>query len=222
MKKVVKKQLKEDEFVSTMNLIWRFIKQRTREIIIVFAVIVFAGILYVGLRFIQTQQVKKESQLLSQLLKLRSELGTKPESLAKLEQMAGNGKFSRMAYVFLASYWVENGDLAKAKAGLEKIKTTPKDFIYYQAQDLLAQVQTLQKNFDQAIAIYKTIEQDKPKAYCLDAVLFHKAEALEGKGDKQEALAVYKKIQADYPQSYYGFDAAERVRKLETAKPSTL
>jgi predicted negative regulator of RcsB-dependent stress response len=218
MKKVVKKQLKEDEFVSTLTKILRFIEKRTKELIIVAAAIVFLVLLYFGLRFIQAQNVKKQSLLLSQLLELRSELGTKPENVAKLEQLAGKGKFSRLAYVFTATYWVEQGDLEKAKASLAKLQPEPKDFVYYEAQDLLAQVNSLEKNYDGAIAIYKKIEEAKTKSYPLDVVLFHKAEALEGKGEKQEALMVYKKVQQDFPQSYYGFDAVEKVRKLEAAQ----
>jgi len=218
MKKIVKKQLKGDEFVSALTNIFRFVKERIKEIIIVATAIVFIILLYIGLRFVQAQNFKKESQLLSQLVELRSELATKPENVAKLEQMAGKGKFSRLAYVFTATYWVEKGDLEKAKAVLKKIQAEPRDFVYYQAEDLLAQVNFLGKNYDQAIAIYKKIEEEKPKDYALDAILYHKAEALEGKGEKQEALTVYKKVQEEFPQSYYGFDAAEKVRKLEAAK----
>jgi len=218
MKRIVKKQLKGDEFVSTLTKILQFIKKRIKEIIIVAAAVVFFILLYLGLRFIQAQNLKKESQLLSRLLELRSELATKPDNIAKLEQLAGRGKFSRLGYVFTATYWVEKGDLEKAKAALGKIQAEPKDFIYYQAEELLAQINFLEKNYDQAIAIYKKIEEQKHQDYALDAILYHKAEALEGKGEKQEALMVYKKLQEEFPQSYYGMDAAEKVRKLKVAQ----
>jgi predicted negative regulator of RcsB-dependent stress response len=218
MKKVVKKQLKEDEFVDTMTKIWRFVQARTKEIIIGAAVIVFIGLLYTGIRFIRLQQTRKESRLISQMLELRTTANSKPEDLVALEKLAGNGKFARLGYVLTATYWVEKGDLEKAKESLDKIKSSPQDFIYFQARDLLAQVNSIQKDYDQAIAIYTKIEEAKPKDYCLDAVLFHKAEALEAKGSKPEAVALYKKIQEQFPQSYYGYDAAERARKIEAAK----
>ena len=218
MKKVVKKQLKEDEFVDTMTKIWRFVQARTKEIVIGVAAVVFIGLLYAGIRFIRAQQVRKESRLISQLLELRSTSNAKPENLAALEKMAGSGKYARLGYVLTATYWVEKGDMEKAVESLGKIKPSPQDFIYFQARDLLAQVNAMQKDYDQAIAIYTKIEEAKPKDYCLDAVLFHKAEAFEAKGSKPEALAVYKKIQEQFPQSYYGYDAAERARKIEAAK----
>jgi predicted negative regulator of RcsB-dependent stress response len=218
MKKVIKKQLKEDEFVSTMNKIMHFLQTRLKEILIGVAAVAVAALLYMGIRFIQAQQVKKESRLLSQLLELRSTLSSKPESLAELERLSGNGKYARLGYVLLATHWVENDDLEKAKESLGKMPSTPRDFIYFQARDLLAQIIALQKNYDQAIALFTEIEEAKPKAYTLDAVLFHKAEALEAKGDKPEALILYKKVQEQYPQSYFGYDAGEKARKIEAAQ----
>jgi len=222
MKKVVKRQLKGDEFVSTMNKIWSFLQARVKEILIGVAVVAFIGLLYAGIRFISAQQVRKESRLVSQLLELRSTSSAKPENLAALEKISGSGKYARLGYVLTATYWVEKGDLEKAKESLGKIKPSPQDFIYFQTRDLLAQVSAMQKDYDQAIGIYTKIEEAKPKDYCLDAVLFHKAEALEAKGSKPEALAVYKKIQEQFPQSYYGYDAAERARKIEAAKLGVL
>ena len=218
MKKVVKKQLKGDEFVSTMNKIWRFLQARVKEILIGVAVLIFIVLLYSGVRFIRAQQVRKESRLISQLLELRSTLSAKPENLAALEKAAGGGKYARLGHVLIATFWVERGDLEKAKESLGKIKPSPQDFIYFQSQDLLAQVNVMQKDYDRAIAMYTKIEEAKPKDYCLDAVLFHKAEALEAKGSKPEALAVYKQIQEQFPQSYYGYDAAERARKIEASE----
>jgi hypothetical protein len=115
MKKVVKKQLKGDEFVSTMTKIWRFFEARTKEILIGVAVVVFIGLLYAGVRFIRAQQIRKESRLVSQLLELRSSAAAKPENLAALEKAAGEGKYARLGYVLTATYWVERGDLEKAK-----------------------------------------------------------------------------------------------------------
>ena len=221
MKKDVKKQLKEDEFVSTMTKIFHFIETRTHDIIIGLCVLALIAILFVGLRLIQAQNLKRQSQALGQMLELRSTIFTNPDSLAKLEQLQGKGRYGRLPYVLLSTYWVDKGDLAKAKDLLAKVGSSPRDFIYYQAQDLLGKVDTLSKNYDQAVAVYDKLEKDKAGDYTLDVVLFHKAEALEGKGDKQGALTIYKKLQQDYPQSYFGYDAAERVRKLEgTGLPS--
>ena len=124
----------------------------------------------------------------------------------------------RVASISLATYWMEQGQNDKALAALSAIEDTPKDFHYYQARDLAAQIALLKGDAAGALAILDTIEAAKPKDFNLDAVLFHKAEALEKKGDKAAALALFKKIQTDYAQSYFGYDAGLRVRKLESAK----
>jgi len=220
MKRVVRKQLKEDEFVSTMTKVIRFIKRKTRLIFFVSASLAFLILLYFGIRFVQAQHLRKESELLSQLLSLKAELKTNPEKLSDLGKLAGGGKFSRLAYVIEATHWVEKGEFERAEAALARFSARPKDFLYFQAQDLLGQVQVFQKNYDKAIAIFERLEKEKPDEYGLDVILYHKAEALEAKGDREAALAVYKSLQEKFPQSYYGFDASERARRLELATPS--
>ncbi len=222
MKKAIKKQLKEDEFVSSMTKFINFLKKRTREIIILSAGLVIVVLLYIGLRFIQAENMKKESETLSQLLTLKAELKTNPEKLADLAKLAGKGKFSRLGYIIEATYWVEKGELEKAEEVLVKFSPQPKDFLYFQAQVLLGQVHFYRKNYDRAIAIFEKIEEEKPEDYGLEVILYHKAEALEAKGEREAALAVYKSIQEKFPQSYYGFDASERARKLESSAPPSL
>jgi tetratricopeptide (TPR) repeat protein len=141
-----------------------------------------------------------------------------PADAVKLEALSRKGKFARVAATQLASFWVEQGDLDKAAAALAGIKESPKDFFYWQAKDLAAQIALLKGDAAGALAILDKIEAVKPKEFNLDAVLFHKAEALEKKGDKAAALALFKKIQADFAQSYFGYDAGLRARKLESAK----
>jgi len=216
MKRVVKKQLKEDEFVSTLTKIFHFVQKRTKEIIIAAIAVGCIALLYACLRLIQANNVRKESRMVTRLLDLRDGLSTKPENLTELEKLAGKGKFARLGYVLIATHWVEQGDLEKAKTAVAKVGDGTKDIIYYQAQDLLAEILSRQKEYDKAIAIYDQIFKENPKDYGLDVVLFHKAEALESKGDIKEAVAVYKKIQADFPQSYYGYDASGRIRKVES------
>jgi predicted negative regulator of RcsB-dependent stress response len=112
------------------------------------------------------------------MLSLRQELEEKPESLAKIEQMAGKRKTSRMANLLLATHWVEKGDLAQARSYLEKMDLKPKDLLSYQGRDLMGQVYALQKDYDKALDVYKKMEDEKPRAYTLDVIMFHKAEVL--------------------------------------------
>jgi tetratricopeptide (TPR) repeat protein len=169
-------------------------------------------------QFVQSKTLKKQNILLGDIFRLSSELNESPEKIAELENLAGNGKYSRLGFLKLGMYWFEQGDFAKAIDQLNEISAKKKDLIYYQAQDLMAQIFGEQKNYDRAIEIYETIEKQNPDGYSLEAVLFHKAETLEDKGDTGLALAVYKKIQEDVPQTYSGMDASTKVMELEEKK----
>jgi len=215
MKRIKRKQLKEDEFVSTVNKIFRFLKKHTRALLAFFSVILIIFLIIIGARLVGLQSLKKENRLLSQILELSSELYDNPENVDKLEELAGNGKFTRLAYIQLATYWIEQGDYDKATASLEAMKKSKKDFLYYRAQDLMATIQVKRKNYDEAIEIYKKIEKEDPKDFSLEVILFHRAEVHEEKGEKEEALALYKRIRDEFPQTYYSMDASQRIEKLE-------
>jgi predicted negative regulator of RcsB-dependent stress response len=218
VKRIKRRHLKEDEFVSTINKILRFFKERTKELMALVVLIAALLLIIAGLKFVTGENRKKESRLLTQILNLHADLNNNPENVAQLEELAGDGKFSRLAYLLLATYYMENGESDKAQGYLEKMPEGRKDTLYYQAKDLLAQIHFKRKNYDKAIEIYKKIEDEDPKDHSMDVILFHRAEVHEEKGEVVKALALYKKVQEEFSQTFYGFDAAQKVRKLETKK----
>jgi predicted negative regulator of RcsB-dependent stress response len=218
MKRTIKKQLKEDEFITDVNKFWAFVRKWQKEITIAAASLGAVVLIFLGFQFLKSQQIKRDSRELGRILELRSSLAKNPQDVAKLEQAAAKGKYARTAALGLATYHIEQGRFDKAQSALALIKDSPKDFSYYQGRDLAAQIAILKGEYDAAIAILKKVEEEKPKDYVLDAVQFHHAEALEKKGSVAEALAIYKKLQEEYAQSYYGYDASLRARKLEAAK----
>ena len=218
MKRKIKKQLKEDELVTGFQKFLEFAKTWQKEVIIFAVVVAVLAALYGSVQLIRAQQAKKESRRVGEILALRADLAKNPQNVAKLEQLGGTEKAARLASISLATYWIEQGNLDKALASLAKIKDIPKDFFYYQAQDLTAQVEILKGRYDQAIQILKKIEEAKPKDYLLDVVLYHHAEALEKKGQPKEARDLYKKVQDEYAQTYFGYDASAKVKKVESAK----
>jgi predicted negative regulator of RcsB-dependent stress response len=218
MKRKIKKQLKEDELVTGFQKFLEFAKTWQKEVIIFGVIVAVLTALYGSFQLIRAQQAKKESRRVGEILALRADLAKNPQDVAKLELMSETEKTARLASISLATHWIEQGNLDKALASLAKIKDTPKDFFYYQAQDLTAQVEILRGRYDQAIQILKKIEEAKPKDYLLDVVLYRHAEALEKKGQSKEALALYKKVQDEYAQTYFGYDASAKVKKLESVK----
>jgi predicted negative regulator of RcsB-dependent stress response len=218
MKRKIKRQLKEDELVTGFQKFLEFFEAWQKEIIIFAVVVAVIAALFGVFQVIKAQQAKKQSLQAGEILALRADLAKNPQNVAKLEQIGARGNVGRLAFISLASYWIGQGDLDKARAALARIQDNPKDFYYYQAQDLAAQIDALKGNYDQAIQGFKRIEDAKPKDYLLDAVLYHHAEALEKKGNVKEARDFYKKVQDEYAQTYYGYDAAAKVKKLESAK----
>jgi len=217
MKRTTRKHLKEDKFQKIVTQSVDFLKDHTKEISLAGIGLAFIVLVFVVIQVINFQNLKKQNMILDQIRQLSSEVADNPEKLQELEKLTGNGKFSRIAYLELAKYWLEREDYAKAEDYLEHVKGK-KDLFYYQAQDLLAQVFIHQNELDRAIEIYKSIESENPKSYVLDAVLYHRAEAHEKKGEIEVALELFKRVKEEFPQTYYGYDATAKVTELEQKK----
>jgi tetratricopeptide (TPR) repeat protein len=218
MKRVERQQLKGDEFVSGMTSFFELVKKWERELLIGAGVLALLALIFLGITFLRNRGLRAESRAVGEIISLRADLDRKPENLPRLEKLAGSGKYSRVAYIALATYWLEKGDLDKAEKRVSEVRSSRRDFVYYEAQDLLAQILVRKKDFGRALEIYEKIEKEKPSSYPLDAILFHEAEALELKGDAQGALAVYKKLQEDYSQTYYGYEASLKAGRLGSAR----
>lgn len=218
MKRTERHHLKEDDMAQGVHWLVAFFQDYRREITIVGAAIVFAGVVFVGLLGIRAHARSVRSQAVGEATALAAEIQQKPEMLAALEKLAAKGRTARLASLELARYWAGKSDWAKAESYLAKLPAGTKDLLFYQAEDLKAQIALGKKDFDSAIAIYKKIAEEKPKVYPVDAALFHQAESLELKGEAAAALEIYKKLQTDYSQSYFGYEASLKVGKLEARK----
>jgi predicted negative regulator of RcsB-dependent stress response len=218
MKRTERHHLKEDEMAHGVHWAVEFFRKYRREITIVGAALAFAAVIFVGLLAVRANARGRMSRAVGEVSALAAEVSQKPEKLADLEKLAAKGRTARLASLELARHWAEKADWAKAEAALNRFPAGSKDLLYYQAEDLRAQVALGQKDFDKAIAIYKKMADEKPKVYPLDAILFHLAESHELKGDTAAAVELYKKLQADYGQSYFGYEASLKAGKLEVRK----
>lgn len=218
MKKEFKKRLKADEFISLVNNTVNYAKTHIKLVSAAAGGILVIVLIFLGVKYVQAQNLKKESLLLSQIINLTAELQTNPEKLPELEALGGKGKFARMAFLNAATFSYEQGDMEKAFATLEKIPAGRKDIIFYQGLNLKVQIYMFQKNYAEAIKILQQIEQDEPAEYAVDSVLFSLGEAFREKGDTAQALAYFTRLQEEFPQTYYGYEAGQEVAKLEAKK----
>jgi len=217
MKRTERKQLKENGLASGLRRFVLWIRQHGKELKVAGLTLVIVAALIVGLTFYGKYKKSQEANYLSQVLALRAELGQKPENLTQLEKMADSSRYGRIASLSLAAYYFEKNEFSQAEKILERVKNKGKDLIHYQILDLYGQVLAKQNKFDEAIAVYRQIEKDKPKAYPLDIILYHLADVYEKKGDLEQALNVYRQLQAGSQNTYYGYQAALKVMKLQSS-----
>ncbi|HOE14331.1 MAG TPA: tetratricopeptide repeat protein [Candidatus Saccharicenans sp.] len=215
MKRTERKQLKENELASGLSRFFLWVREHGHELKVAGIAILVVVAIILGLRFYGNYRKSQEANYLSQVLALRAELDQKPENLAELEKMAGSSRYGRIASLSLATYYFEKNDFSQAEKILERVKDKGRDLIHYQILDLYGQVLAKQNKFDEAISVYRQIEKDKPKSYPLDIALFHLAEVYEKKGDREQAINVYRQLQGTYQNTYYGYQAALKVMKLQ-------
>jgi len=214
MKRTERKQLKEDELATGLNQFLRWAKTHEKEFIAIALGLVAILIAIVAIKLVINYQKGREASYLSEVLTLRAELEQKPGNLTKLEMMTEKAASRRVASLALASYYLEKNDLDKAEKLLNRVKDQGKDLLHYQILDLYGQVLIKKKQFDEAIKIYRQMEKENPKAYPLDVILFHLAEAYEKKGESGQALNIYRDLQTRFQNSYYGYQASLKALKL--------
>lgn len=218
MKRAERHHLQENEMTHGLSWLVEFLKKWRKELSIVAGAAAFAAVVFVALVLIRSHTQSVQSRIIGEINALAAEAGQKPEKLAELDKLAGKGRYARLANLELAKYWTERGDWAKAESYLGRIPGSRKDLLYYQTEDLKAQVALGKKEYDKAIAIYSKVRDEKPKVYPLDAVLFRLAESHELKGETKVALDIYKKLQEEYTQTYFGYEASLKVGRLGLQK----
>ena len=218
MKRTERHHLQENELRHGLSWLVDFVKTWRKELTIVGAALAFATAVFAVLIIIRSHNQSVQSRVVGEVGALAAEAAQKPDKLAELEKLAGAGRYARLANLELAKYWTERSDWAKAESFLGRVPASRKDLLYYQAEDLKAQVALGKKDFDRAIAIYRKMRDEKPKVYPLDAVLFRLAESHELKGETAEALEIYKALQTDYAQTYFGYEASVKAGRLGLKK----
>jgi len=218
MKKKLKEQLKSDELAKLLGRVVEFARSNRKELMAAAGAVVLVILVIVGIKYVQNVNARKQSDILGQILSLEESLAENPENLAQLEALGGPGKFERLAFIKSATFSYEQGEVNKALEAITKVSDSKKDFTYYQAQDLKAQILAAQNNYTEALQILEIIEQENPSDYALDIIFYRKAQIFAAQNENDQAIAIYKKLQEDYPNSYFGYEAAQEVTKLEAKK----
>jgi len=217
VKQKVRKKIKQDKFIDLVNKAIQFVLEKRKIVYLAATGILVIALILLGVRLLQSGKVSGQNRVLTRILELDKSMRDNPDQVAELESLAGHGKFDRMAYLKLAAYWMEQKDFAKAEAELKIFPKNRKDLLYFQSRDMYGQVLKRQEKYADALAVYDALLA-KPKAYAADVLYFHKAEILEEQGELEKALELYRKVEADFQQTYYGYEAAQKVKTLEEKK----
>jgi predicted negative regulator of RcsB-dependent stress response len=217
MKRKERHQLKEDEFLTGMHRVLEFFKTRRREMIMAGLALAAVALIFGIVSLLQALNDRSQSRVAGEIISLSAGLDRDPGNLARLEGIAGRGKFNRLAYLELAKYWIGKGDPDKAGAYLQKLPAGRKDGVHYQAEMLKARVLVMKKDYDGAVATYKGIIADAPRDFPPDVALFYLGEAYELKGEKKLALETYQKLQTEHAQSPFGYEASLKAGRLAMA-----
>lgn len=218
MKRAERRQLKENELATGLSRFVRWVKRHEKKFMAIALGLVALLAIIVGVRMLLEYQKSREAGYLSQVLALKAELSQKPESLAKLETLAQKRKYGRIASLVLATHYLEKNELDKAEQILSAVKDRGRDLVHYQILDLYAQILSRRGQPDRAAEIYRQMEREKPEDYPLDVILFRLAEAYEKAGQKEQAVSIYRELQSNYQNTYYGYQAALKVMRLETGR----
>jgi len=216
MKRKERHQLKEDELKTALSRLYAWARKYQREIFVGLVLVGLVALVILGVKVIKAHQLRKESRLLTQIIELRQSLEKgEMEKVNQLEQLKGSGRFSRLAYLELASYYYDQGQLEKSLVYLEEFPSRPKDVLWVKALDLKAQVLRAQKKYEEAVKIYELLEKEVPDDFPEDIILFHKAQILEESGEIKAAIELYTRLKNEFSQTYFGYEASQRLTQLQ-------
>ncbi|MBD3415109.1 MAG: tetratricopeptide repeat protein [Candidatus Aminicenantes bacterium] len=213
MKRKERRRLKTNELSDFINKAYDFLKQRAKQVAVVIGTVALVFFIFLIVKYIQGQNLQKQSQMLAQINEINQGLYENPEKIEDLKQLAGKGKFTRMGYIYIAKYHIQKQEFEPALNALSSIPDAPQDLIYHQSQLLKAKIFQEQGELDKALEIYQKMEQSQPRFLAMDIILFHQAELYEEKGNSEKAMELYQKISEDYPQTYYGYEASQKIEK---------
>lgn len=218
MKRTERRQLKENELATGLSRFVRWVKKHEKKFMALALGLIVLLAAAIGIRQLLNYQKSREAGYLSQVLALKTDLEKNPENLARLENLAQKRKYGRIASLVLATYYLEKNDLDKAEQILSSVKDRGRDLVHYQIMDLFAQIQSRRGQPERAVEIYRQMEKEKPVDYPHDVILFRLAEAYEKTGQTDQAVSIYRDLQSNYQNTYYGYQAAIKMMRLETVR----
>ncbi len=240
MKKELKKQIKEDEFSSGVEIAWKWFQENEKLARGGLLAVVVALLLAAGFSYFSGKREREAAAAFDAAMRiyetpLASEIqGPPPAGVTPFKE--ASEKFTRAAAAFdgvergnpshlvgrRARYYaalcrVELGDLAGARQALQALAAGAGGLEASLAKLSLADLDRHSGAVDKAVEAYRSLAEDAALALPRDYVLMTLAGTLEEARRTQEAVASYQSLYERYPESSYAAEAQRRAAYLRGA-----
>ncbi len=240
MKKELKKQIKEDEFLSGVDVAWKWLKTHEKiarnGLIAVVVVVILGG----GLRYLQGKREQDAAAAFDAAMRIydapvTSETQGAPpagvvpfkearEKFTKaaaafdgVERSYPSHAVGRRARYFAALSRMELGEYEPARQALQSLAGGAAGFETSMAKLSLADLERRAGAVDKAVGAYRALADDAGLAIPRDYVLMALAATLEDARRTQEAVASYQSVYERFPDSVYAAEAQRRAAYLRAA-----
>lgn len=240
MKKQLKKQIKEDEFLSGVELAWKWFRDNEKLARSGLIAVAAAVALAAGLSYFEGKRERDASAALDAAMRvyetpLAGEIqGAPPSGVTPFKE--ARDKFTKAAAAFdgvergyptlpvgrRARYYaalcrLELGDMAGARQLLQALAGGAAGLETSLAKLSLADLDRRSGAVDKAVESYRALAEDAALALPRDYVLMTLAGTLEEARRTQEAATSYQSLYERYPDSVYAGEAQRRAAYLRAA-----
>ena len=236
MKRELKKQIKEDEFLSGVGLAWKWLRENEKLARVVLVATVLVLVAVAGLSYFTGKRERGAAEAFDAAMRiyetpLAAELpGPPPSGVVPFKE--ASEKFTKAAAAFdgversypsqlagrRARYYaalcrIELGDLTGARQALEALAGSG-GLEASLAKLSLAGLDRRAGAVDKAVESYRSLAEDASFALPRDYVLMTLAHTLEEARRTQEAVVSYQSLYERYPESSYAAEAQQRAAYL--------
>jgi predicted negative regulator of RcsB-dependent stress response len=236
LKRELKKQIKENEFLSGVEVVWKWYRENEKAARVALVAVVLAVAVAAGLSYFRSRQEQGASAAFDGAMRLYEtpvvgeQQGAPPPGVTPFKE--ASEKFTKAAAAFdgversypgqlagrRARYYaalcrIELGDLAGARQALEALAGAG-GLEASLARLSLAGLERRAGAVDKAVEAYRALAEDASFALPRDYVLMTLAHTLEEARRAQEAVASYQSLYERYPESAYAAEAQQRAAYL--------
>jgi len=245
MKKELRRQIKQDEFATTLGHTIRWVESHAQEVKVTAAIVAVVGVGWLGLNYFRQSRAQTAEKAFAAALEtfqapVAGELAEGEAPPGRTVHTTAGEKFRKAAAEFAglaqryptmpigrrASYYealcrLELGELAEAEKAFSALAARRDDQALQAdlARLGLADVERKRGRVDQAVSLYRQMVDDATLAVPRDHVLMTLSSVLEEAGRLPEAGAAYRRLAQDFPTSVYAPEAQRRADYLQSDSP---